>query len=138
MLMDRYFSACHHFIPVYDPSIDTWDSLRHRSPFSVSVMMMIGKRVEDAGGACLRKGGACCRKGVTDDTGPTSDVQIQCRDNAELIGKSMVFSPVANIEALQALIVFSCWGDTVWRPGRKSPVHILHHIDAILTCRSGT
>lgn len=30
--------------------MDTWESLRHRSPFSVSVMMMIGKRVEDAGG----------------------------------------------------------------------------------------
>lgn len=53
-------------------------------------------------------------------SGPTSGVQVKCKENAELIGKSMVFSPVANIEALQALIVLSCWGDTVWRPGRES------------------
>lgn len=74
------------------------NSLRHRSPFSVSTLMMVGKRVEDAGGT-------------------TSDLQLKCKEHAELIGKSTLFSPVANIEAVQALIILASWGDTVWRPG---------------------
>lgn len=60
--------------------------------------MHIGKHVEDAGG-------------------PPSSLQIKCKEHAELIGKSTLFSPVAKIEAVQALMVLSCWGDTVWRPG---------------------
>jgi hypothetical protein len=67
--------------------------------------MLVGKHVEDAGG-------------------PASALQQKCKEHAELIGKSTVFSPVANVEAVQALMVLSCWGDTVWRPGREFPAPI--------------
>ena len=100
--------------------MDTWESLRHRSPFSVSVMMMIGKRVEDAGGTFRIIFASQHVFAMRVESPQEAILPRDRRDNAELIGKSMVFSPVANIEALQALIVLSCWGDTVWRPGRMS------------------
>jgi hypothetical protein len=52
------------YLPVYEHSVDTFErcfvmlpvannSLRHRSPFSVTVIIMVGARIEDGGGGSL-------------------------------------------------------------------------------------
>ncbi|WWC59868.1 uncharacterized protein I303_102430 [Kwoniella dejecticola CBS 10117] len=97
-LFELFFRGAHAFIPVYDPAIDTWDSLRRRSSFSVSVILFVGQKIMDAGNEA-------------------SDLQRRLKEHAENIGKSTLFSPIANAEALQAMIVLASWGDTGWRPG---------------------
>jgi len=48
---------------------------------------------------------------------PASTLQKQCREHAEKIGMSTLFTPIARIEVVQALIILASWGDTSWRPG---------------------
>ncbi|WWC68880.1 uncharacterized protein I206_102816 [Kwoniella pini CBS 10737] len=97
-LFDLFFRGAHAFIPVYDPTTDTWESLRQRSSFSISVILFVGQKIMDAGNV-------------------PSDLQRKLKEHAESIGKSTLFSPIANAEALQAMIVLASWGDTGWRPG---------------------
>ncbi|WWC93100.1 uncharacterized protein L201_008065 [Kwoniella dendrophila CBS 6074] len=97
-LFDLFFRGAHAFIPVFDPSMDTWESLRRRSPFSISAILFVGQKILDAGHEA-------------------SELQKQLKDYAEKIGKTTLFSPIANAEALQAMIVLASWGDTGWRPG---------------------
>ncbi|KAK8861759.1 hypothetical protein IAR55_002582 [Kwoniella newhampshirensis] len=97
-LFDLFFQGAHSFMPVYDPSQDTWQSLRRRSPFSIAAILFVGKRIQDAGK-------------------PESELQRRLREHAENIGKTTLFSPIASIEALQAMIILASWGDTGWRPG---------------------
>ncbi|WWD16319.1 hypothetical protein CI109_100745 [Kwoniella shandongensis] len=97
-LFDLFFQGAHSFMPVYDPSEDTWQSLRSRSPFSIAAILFVGKKIQDAGK-------------------PESELQRQLREHAENIGKTTLFSPIASIEALQAMIILASWGDTGWRPG---------------------
>lgn len=54
---------------------------------------------------------------VLDAGGPVSDLQRLAREHAEKIGMSTLFTPVARIEVVQAMIVLASWGDTSWRPG---------------------
>ncbi|KAL7424794.1 hypothetical protein Q5752_000478 [Cryptotrichosporon argae] len=96
-LFDLFMAHCAVYVPIFDPEYDTWDSLRKRSPFIITTIIMIGAKVEDAGG-------------------PVSDLQSKCRQHAENIGMSTLFTPVARIELLQAMILLAGWGDTCWRP----------------------
>ncbi|KLT44131.1 hypothetical protein CC85DRAFT_283918 [Cutaneotrichosporon oleaginosum] len=96
-LFDLFMQA-QVYVPIFDPDVDTWDSLCERSPFAVTAIVMVGSKIEDAGG-------------------PPSALQKQCREHAEKIGMHTLFTPVARIEVLQAMIVMASWGDTSWRPG---------------------
>ena len=86
------------YMPCFDPEIDTFESMSKRSPFCLTAIVMIGAKITDAGG-------------------PVSELQRQCREHAESIGSSTLFSPVARIEVVQAMIILASWGDTSWRPG---------------------
>ncbi|KAL7420665.1 hypothetical protein Q5752_004616 [Cryptotrichosporon argae] len=59
--------------------------LRQRSPFSITTILFVAKKIEDAGG-------------------PPSDVQKVLREHAENIARTTLFSPVSTIDALQAMI----------------------------------
>lgn len=89
---------CLIYMPCFDPDVDTFDSLLKRSPFCITTFVMVGAKVKEAGG-------------------PVSELHKLCREHAEKIGMSTLFSPVARIEVVQAMIVLASWGDTTWRPG---------------------
>ncbi|WRT65340.1 uncharacterized protein IL334_002283 [Kwoniella shivajii] len=97
-LFALFFHGAHAFIPVFDPSKDTLESLRDRSSFSITAILFVGQKIKDAGRE-------------------VSNLQKSLKDHAEYIGKTTLFSPIAHIEALQAMIVLASWGDTGWRPG---------------------
>ncbi|OWZ63969.1 hypothetical protein AYX14_00154 [Cryptococcus neoformans] len=97
-LFDMFFRGAHSFMPVFDPSRDSWESLRHRSPFCISAILFVGQKIKDAGHE-------------------PSNLQRLLREHAESIGKSTLFCPIADTEALQAMIILASWGDTGWRPG---------------------
>ena len=73
-------------------------SLRRRSSFVITALTMIGAKTTDAGG-------------------PISDLQRRCREHAEMIGMATLFTPIASMESVQAMIALASWGDTSWRPG---------------------
>lgn len=97
-LMSIYYSGSSNFIPCYDPSFDTWDSLKIRSPFSITTIVMVGARVRDGGG-------------------PVSDVQRLCREHAQKIAQGTMFNPVARVEAVQAMSILAAFSDNGWLPG---------------------
>lgn len=75
------------YVPIFEPGVDTWESLLLRSPFSVTVLMYVGAKIEDAGGQ-------------------PSVLQNKLKDHAEKIGMHTLFTPVARIEVLQGMSVF--------------------------------
>lgn len=97
-LLDIYYSGSNNFLPCYDPSFDTWESLKIRSPFSLTTLIMVGARVRDGGG-------------------PMSETQRHCRDHSQLVTKNTMFNPVARIEAVQAVVTLGAFSDNAWLPG---------------------
>ncbi|KAI9639233.1 uncharacterized protein MKK02DRAFT_39528 [Dioszegia hungarica] len=97
-LFKLFFENSHAFMPVFDPAVDTWYSLRQRSPFCISAIIYIAKKTQDAGFL-------------------QSDAQRRLREHVESIGRGYFFSPVVSVEILQAMIILSAWGDTSGRPG---------------------
>lgn len=81
---DRFYSGSSNFIPCFDPSVDTWESLRLRSPFSITAILMVGAQVRDGGG-------------------PKSEAQKLCREHAQRIAVGTLFNPVSRIEAVQGM-----------------------------------
>jgi hypothetical protein len=68
-LFDLFMQA-QVYVPIFDPDVDTWESLCERSPFAVTAVVMVGSKIEDAGQA-------------------PSKLQTQCREHAEMIGELM-------------------------------------------------
>ncbi|WVF67029.1 hypothetical protein IAT40_001772 [Kwoniella sp. CBS 6097] len=97
-LFNLFFNGAHSYIPVYDPVGDTLHSLRSRSSFSVTAILFVGQKIKDGANT-------------------VSDLQKQLRLQSEEMAKTTLFSPIANIEALQAMVILANWGDTIWRPG---------------------
>ncbi|ORY32276.1 hypothetical protein BCR39DRAFT_45188 [Naematelia encephala] len=97
-LFDLFMEHCQVYMPCFDPEVDTFESMRKRSPFSTTAIIFTASKCLDAGST-------------------PSSLQIRCREQAEKIGQSTLFTPVSRMEVVQALIIMSSWGDTSWRPG---------------------
>lgn len=54
-------------MPIFDPT-DTWASLRERSPFAVTALILVGAQIEDAGKE-------------------PSELQRKCKEHAENMGE---------------------------------------------------
>ena len=81
----RYFENCHKFLPLFDPKHDTFEELRKRSPFCVTVICMVAARVKDGGGA-------------------PSQTYLDCQREAREIAKNSMFLQMTRREAVQALV----------------------------------
>lgn len=97
-LYKSFIDHCLMFIPIFDPEVDTWESLCERSSFCITAILYVGAKVEDA-------------------AKQESELQRKCREHAEKIGMTTLFTPIARIEIVQAMIIMASWGDTSWRPG---------------------
>ncbi|KAL1409275.1 hypothetical protein Q8F55_006108 [Vanrija albida] len=95
-LFQAFFKHAHPFMPVLNPREDTWENLRQRSPFIVTVILSIALRARDGGGA-------------------PSELTKKCRDSAEDMAKQTLFSPIATLETVQALTLITSWGEHAWR-----------------------
>lgn len=68
-LFDLFMQGGQIYVPIFDPEVDTWESLCDRSPFAVTALIMVGSKIEDAGQQ-------------------PSELQNKCREHAEMIGAS--------------------------------------------------
>ncbi|RSH80872.1 hypothetical protein EHS25_007041 [Saitozyma podzolica] len=115
-LVSTFFRECHVTLPIFDPASDTWESLRRRSAFVLTAIMMVGARMRDSGA-------------------PPSELQRRCQEHAESMGKAvssnqwltwqaqstLLYSSsqgsADDIEVVQGLIILASWGDASWRMG---------------------
>jgi hypothetical protein len=97
-LFNAFFKHAHGFIPILDPREDTWEDLRARSPFCVTVILLIALRG---------------REGCS----PPSELTRRLSEEAEAIAKTTLFSPISTLETVQALTLLASWSHSSWRPG---------------------
>jgi len=55
----RFYQGCDNYINVYDRTQDDFDSLRRKSVFGLTAVMMVGARVRDGGGTRSASCAAC-------------------------------------------------------------------------------
>ncbi|KAF5323314.1 hypothetical protein D9611_005748 [Ephemerocybe angulata] len=97
-LFKLFYDGCSTFLPVFDSTIDTYESLHERSPFAVDAICMVGARVRDGGGK-------------------PSEVHLKLLEEVQNIARASLFAPVVRAEAVQAMILVSGWSDNGWLSG---------------------
>ncbi|VDB99587.1 unnamed protein product [Peniophora sp. CBMAI 1063] len=93
-----YYHGCSTFLPIFDSSRDTYDSLHARSPFAVNAVCMVAAQVRDGGGK-------------------PSDVYKACLAEVQSIACATLFSPVIRYEAVQAMVLIAGWSENGWLSG---------------------
>jgi hypothetical protein len=79
----RFFAGCHLFIPLFDPSYDTYESLMERTPWTFDSVLAQASRIK-----------------YGDDQ---NRIYVQCLGEAQGIARSSLFGPVVRKEAVQGL-----------------------------------
>ena len=70
---------------MFDPNLDTYDSLRRRSPFCFCSLLMVGAKVRDGGGR-------------------PSHIQLALEKEVTEAVKETLFRPVKRIEMVQGMV----------------------------------
>lgn len=92
-LFDFYFQHLQAYIPIFDPTVDTWLNLRQRSPFAITTILFTAAKVSNAEGWLVKR----------------------LRTQALRMAKTTLFSHVADLETVQALMILACWAEPYWR-----------------------
>jgi len=62
--------------------------------------------------------GQMAADGEARDASP--ETRTRLKEHAEKLAMRTLFSPVASLRVVQALILLASWGDTAWRPGNHA------------------
>ncbi|KAI0930218.1 hypothetical protein AcV5_006990 [Taiwanofungus camphoratus] len=96
-LYQIFFSGCHFFIPVFDPSYDTYDGLMERTPWTFDAILAVAGKIRSG-------------------TGPLSPTFYKCLEEAQGIARSTLFGPVVRKEAVQGMLLLAAWSTNGWLP----------------------
>nr|GAT56380.1 predicted protein [Mycena chlorophos] len=96
-LYNIFFSGCHLFIPVFDPSVDSYESLMERTPWTFDAILAVAGKI---------------RAG----NGPLSATFYKCLEEAQGIARSSLFGPVVRKEAVQGMLLLAAWSTNGWLP----------------------
>jgi hypothetical protein len=77
-----FFAGCHLFIPLFDPSYDTYESLMERTPWTFDAILAVAGKIRSG-------------------NGPLSQTFYKCLEEAQGIARSSLFGPVVRKEAVQ-------------------------------------
>ncbi|KAI0769452.1 hypothetical protein BD413DRAFT_85089 [Trametes elegans] len=92
-----FFSGCHIFIPVFDPSYDTYEGLMERSPWTFDAILAVAAKIRSG-------------------TGPLIPAFYKCLEEAQGIARSSLFGPVVRKEAVQGMLILAAWSTNGWLP----------------------
>ncbi|KAH9859043.1 hypothetical protein C2E23DRAFT_717098 [Lenzites betulinus] len=92
-----FFSGCHIFIPVFDPTYDTYEGLSERSPWTFDALLAVAAKIRSG-------------------TGPLIPAFYQCLEEAQGIARSSLFGPVVRKEAVQGMLLLAAWSTNGWLP----------------------
>lgn len=93
----RFFSGCHIFIPVFDPSYDTYEGLMERTPWTFDAILAVAAKIRSG-------------------TGPLIPAFYKCLEEAQGIARSSLFGPVVRKEAVQGMLLLAAWSTNGWLP----------------------
>ena len=83
------------FLPIFDPVLDTFDSLRARSPFCFSVILAAAARAED-------------------ETVASSNLSQICQNEARRLAAETLFIGVPKLEDVQAMAILAAFSERTW------------------------
>ncbi|OJT06995.1 Transcriptional activator of proteases prtT [Trametes pubescens] len=92
-----FFSGCHIFIPVFDPTYDTYEGLMERSPWTFDAILAVAAKIRSG-------------------TGPLIPAFYKCLEEAQGIARSSLFGPVVRKEAVQGMLLLAAWSTNGWLP----------------------
>ncbi|RAH82100.1 C6 zinc finger domain protein [Aspergillus japonicus CBS 114.51] len=88
-----FFQGCDRYIPIFDPEVDTFTSVRSRSSILLNALCTIGSRVE-----------------MTKATGPASQVpDLLHAELKKCIGIVIQNKNLNRLESVQALLIVACY-----------------------------
>jgi hypothetical protein len=96
-LYNIFFAGCHLFIPVFDPSYDTYESLMERTPWTFDAILAVAGKIRSG-------------------NGPLSPTFYKCLEEAQGIARSSLFGPVVRKEAVQGMLLLAAWSTNGWLP----------------------
>ncbi|KAF8532542.1 hypothetical protein JB92DRAFT_2688064 [Gautieria morchelliformis] len=96
-----FFSGCHLFIPLFDPTYDTFDGLKERTPFCFDAILAVASKIRSGNGPL---------------TSPPTPTFYKCLEEAQGIARSTLFGPIVRKEAVQAMLLLSAWSTNGWLP----------------------
>ena len=92
-----FFSGCHLFIPLFDPTYDTYESLKERSPWTFDAILAIASKIRSGNSALTA-------------------TFYRCLEEAQGIARSSLFGPVVRKEAVQGMLLLAAWSTNGWLP----------------------
>ncbi|KAM5533706.1 hypothetical protein V8D89_012579, partial [Ganoderma adspersum] len=92
-----FFSGCHIFIPVFDPSYDAYEGLMERTPWTFDALLAVAAKIRSG-------------------TGPLIPAFYKCLEEAQGIARSSLFGPVVRKEAVQGMLLLAAWSTNGWLP----------------------
>ncbi|KAI0743621.1 hypothetical protein C8Q80DRAFT_1107676 [Daedaleopsis nitida] len=92
-----FFSGCHVFIPLFDPTYDTYEGLMDRSPWTFDAILAVAAKIRSG-------------------TGPLIPAFYKCLEEAQGIARSSLFGPVVRKEAVQGMLLLAAWSTNGWLP----------------------
>ncbi|TFK44692.1 hypothetical protein BDQ12DRAFT_30687 [Crucibulum laeve] len=96
-LYNIFFAGCHLFIPLFDPSYDTYESLMERTPWTFDAILAVAGKIRSG-------------------NGPLSPAFYKCLEEAQGIARSSLFGPVVRKEAVQGMLLLAAWSTNGWLP----------------------
>ncbi|KAF9531621.1 hypothetical protein CPB83DRAFT_848474 [Crepidotus variabilis] len=96
-LFNIFFAGCHLFIPLFDPSYDTYESLMERSPWTFDAILAVAGKIRSG-------------------NGPLTPSFYKCLEEAQGIARSSLFGPVVRKEAVQGMLLLAAWSTNGWLP----------------------
>jgi len=96
-LYNIFFAGCHLFIPLFDPSYDTYESLMERTPWTFDAILAIAGKIRSG-------------------SGTLSPTFYKCLEEAQGIARSSLFGPVVRKEAVQGMLLLAAWSTNGWLP----------------------
>ncbi|KIM31839.1 hypothetical protein M408DRAFT_327253 [Serendipita vermifera MAFF 305830] len=93
-----YFAGCYRILAMFDPNLDTYDSLRRRSPFCFCCLLMVGAKVRDGGGQ-------------------PSNIQLALENEVTEAVKDTLLRPVKRIEMVQGMLLLAAWSNSTGGTG---------------------
>lgn len=96
-LFSIFFTGCHLFIPLFDPSYDTFEGIMERTPWTFDSILAISSKIKSG-------------------SGPLAPTLCKCLEEAQGIARSSLFGPVVRKEAVMGMLLLAAWSTDGWLP----------------------
>lgn len=96
-LFSIFFTGCHLFIPLFDPSYDTFESIVERTPWTFDSILAISSKIKSG-------------------SGPLAPTLCKCLEEAQGIARLSLFGPVVRKEAVMGMLLLAAWSTDGWLP----------------------